>query len=235
MDNSRRDFIKTSVLAAGALTFGLPGNASVLSEYPYSLPALPYSFNALEPHIDAMTMEIHHDKHHKAYIDKLNAALEKFPEYQNKGILNLFTQIAELPNDLKTAIRNHGGGNWNHSFFWQILSPEKSEPSQQLKDAITAGFGDMDKLKAAMAKAGLSVFGSGWVWLISTEKKELKIVTTSNQNNPLMGDATDKGTPVLAIDVWEHAYYLKYQNKRADYLEGIWNLINWKQASELYL
>ncbi|GDX52112.1 superoxide dismutase [Bacteroidota bacterium] len=234
MENTRRDFIKTSVLAAGALTFGLPGNANVPSEYPYVLSDLPYAFNALEPYIDAMTMEIHHDKHHKAYTDKFNAALEKFPDYQTKGIQNLFAQITQLPVELQTAVRNQGGGYWNHNFFWKMLSPEKTLPSEGLTTAINTAFGDMDKLKAAMTKAGLSVFGSGWVWLIENAQKELKIVTTSNQNNPVMGDATDKGAPILGIDVWEHAYYLKYQNKRADYLDGIWNVINWKHASQLY-
>ncbi len=234
MDNTRRDFIKTSVLAAGALTFGLPGKAKAVSEYPYVLPSLLYSFNALEPHIDALTMEIHHDKHHKTYIDKLNAALEKFPDYQTKGLQDLFEQISLLPDELKVAVRNHGGGHWNHSFFWQLLSPENTLPSATLIDAFNKSFGSMDQLKAAMSKSGLSVFGSGWVWLIVTAEKELKIVTTSNQNNPLMRDAVDKGTPILAIDVWEHAYYLKYQNKRNEYLDGIWNVINWKRVSELY-
>ncbi len=234
MENTRRDFIKTSVLAAGALTFGLNGNAVGSNEYPYTLPALPYGFNALEPFIDEKTMMIHHGKHHQTYTDKLNAALEKFPDYQSKGLQNLFAQITLLPVELKTAIQNNGGGYWNHSFFWQILSPVKKEPSEELLAAITKSFENMDKLKSEMIAAGLSVFGSGWVWLIETAQKDLKIVTTTNQNNPMMGDANDKGAPILGIDVWEHSYYLKYQNKRVEYFNGIWNVIDWHRVSALY-
>ncbi len=234
MNNTRRDFIKTTALAAGAISLGINSNAKPanFNEYPYTLPQLPYAYNALEPHIDEKTMMIHHDKHHQAYVDKLNAGLEKFPDYQQKGLQNLFSQIIMLPADLKMVIRNHGGGHWNHSFFWNQLSPTTSQPSEKLASAINSTFGSIDKLKEEMNKTAMTIFGSGWVWLIETAMKELKIVTTPNQYNPLMGDAADKGAPLIAIDVWEHAYYLKYQNKRADYLEAIWNVINWNKVSD---
>ena len=235
MENTRRDFIKTSVLAAGALTFGLPGTSHAATNYPYLLPALPFAYDALEPHIDALTMQIHHDRHHQTYIDKLNAALDKFPEQQKKSLEDLFANISALPNELRTPIRNHGGGHWNHTYFWQMLSPEKSEPSTALTEGIKTTFGNMDEMKVAMNKAGAGLFGSGWVWLIQTESKELKIVTTANQNNPLMGDSADRGTPLIGFDVWEHAYYLKYQNKRADYLGALWNVLNWKFISERFV
>ncbi len=234
MENTRRDFIKVGALAAGALVFGLPGESYAATDYPYTLPALAYSFDALEPYIDAKTMQIHHDKHHQVYVDKLNAALEKYPDFQGKFFAQLLALIPTLPEDLKSAVTNFGGGHWNHTHFWQILSPTPSAPTTELSEAINAKFGSLDKLKEEMTKQGMSVFGSGWVWLIETAQKELKVVTTTNQNNPIMGDAKEKGAPILGIDVWEHAYYLKYQNGRADYLKNIWNVINWKRVSDLY-
>lgn len=199
--------------------------------YPFKLPELPFDKAALEPYIDAMTMEIHHGKHHAAYVNNLNAALEKAPEVQGWSLEELLTKINQVPEAIRTAVRNNGGGHHNHTLFWDILTPGGSkEPTGRLAEAINATFGSFEKLKEQMTQAGLTRFGSGWAWLVKDKDGKLKVYSTANQDSPLMeGD-----TPLLGIDVWEHAYYLKYQNRRPDYLAAIWNVINWdKVASRL--
>ena len=193
----------------------------------FTLPPLPYAFNALEPHIDAQTMQIHHDKHHQAYVDNLNKAIAG-SEHENKSLQEL---IATAGN-ISPAVRNNGGGHWNHSFFWEILGPNAGgQPSGKLADAINQTFGAFDTLKEKVNAAGTTRFGSGWAWLIVKDGK-LEVTSTANQDNPLMDVAEVKGTPVLGIDVWEHAYYLKYQNRRPEYLTNIWNAINWNKVAE---
>ncbi|AHF15837.1 superoxide dismutase [Niabella soli] len=195
----------------------------------FTLPALPYAFDALEPHIDKETMEIHHDRHHKAYVDNLNKAVE--------GTENATKSLDELVKNagsISAAVRNNGGGHWNHSFFWEILGPNGGgAPSGKLADAINATFGSLDGLKEKVNTAGATRFGSGWAWLIVKDGK-LEVTSTPNQDNPLMDVAEVKGTPILGVDVWEHAYYLKYQNKRPDYLKAFWNAVNWKKVEELF-
>jgi Fe-Mn family superoxide dismutase len=192
----------------------------------FTLPALPYAYDALEPHIDARTMEIHHTKHHQAYVTNLNAAIEKAPELQGKSLDDLMRGINTVPEAVRAAVRNNGGGHWNHSFFWEIMSPGGGEPTGKLADAIQDSFGGLDKLKEQWAAAGVSRFGSGWVWLMSDGKK-LSITSTPNQDNPLM---EGKSEPILGVDVWEHAYYLKYQNRRPDYIAAWWNVVNWESV-----
>ncbi|MDB5231840.1 MAG: superoxide dismutase [Chitinophagaceae bacterium] len=194
----------------------------------FTLPALPYAFDALEPHIDAQTMQIHHDKHHQAYVDNLNKALAG-TEHENKSL----EEIVAKAGSISPAVRNNGGGHWNHSFFWEILGPNGGQPSGELADAINSTFGSLDGLKEKVNAAGTTRFGSGWAWLIVKDGK-LEVTSTPNQDNPLMEVAEVKGTPILGIDVWEHAYYLKYQNKRPDYLKEIWNVINWNKVAEHY-
>lgn len=193
----------------------------------HTLPALPYAFDALEPHIDALTMEIHHDRHHKAYVDNLNKAIEG-TDAENLSLEDLMANISKYP----AAVRNNGGGHFNHTLFWEILSNNGSQPSEKLAAAIET-LGGMDALKEKLSAAGATRFGSGWAWLIVKDGK-LEVTSTPNQDNPLMDVAEVKGTPVLGIDVWEHAYYLKYQNKRPDYLSAIWNVINWEEVSKRY-
>ncbi len=191
---------------------------------------LPYAYNALEPFIDAQTMEIHYSKHHAAYVKKLNAAVIGTDE-EKMSITEIFANISKL----SSVIRNNAGGHFNHEFFWSILTPEKNtKPSTELDKAINEIFGSLEVLKEKVNAAATSQFGSGWVWLYVRPDGKLAICTTANQDNPLMDLAEDKGMPILAIDVWEHAYYLKYQNKRADYLTAIWNVINWKEVSNYY-
>lgn len=198
---------------------------------PFTLPELPYSYDALEPVIDAATMEIHHSRHHKAYVDNLNKALEGSAE-ADQSIESLMGKIGSLP----AAVRNNGGGHYNHSLFWKILLPsgKVGQPSEKLAAAINSTFGSMDSLKEKISAAGATRFGSGWAWLAVDENKALCVCSTPNQDNPLMDVADCKGTPILGIDVWEHAYYLKYQNKRPDYLSAIWQLINWEEVSNRY-
>lgn len=190
----------------------------------FTLPALPYAHEALEPHIDTLTMQIHHGKHHQAYVDNLNKAIAGTPN-EGKSI----EELIAVAGSIGAAVRNNGGGHWNHSFFWNSLAPAAANtaPSGALADAITASFGSFDAFKEKFANAGMTRFGSGWAWLIVKEGK-LEIVSTPNQDNPLMDVAEVKGTPILGADVWEHAYYLKYQNRRADYLAAFWHLVNWK-------
>jgi Fe-Mn family superoxide dismutase len=196
----------------------------------FTLPALPYATDALEPHIDKMTMEIHHGKHHQAYVTNLNKALEGKPE-ANNSIDDIIKNISKYP----MAVRNNGGGHYNHSLFWTLLSPSGGgEPSGALANAINSTFGSFADFKTKVNEAGATRFGSGWAWLIVTPDKKLAICSTPNQDSPLMDIAEVKGTPVLGIDVWEHAYYLKYQNRRPDYLAAVWNVINWNHVAELY-
>ena len=196
----------------------------------FTLPALPYATDALEPHIDKLTMEIHHGKHHQAYVTNLNKALEGKPE-ADSSIDDIIKNISKFP----PAVRNNGGGHYNHTMFWTLLSPNGGgAPTGALADAITSTFGSFDELKTQMSNAGATRFGSGWAWLIVTPDKKLAVTSTPNQDNPLMDIAEVKGTPILGIDVWEHAYYLKYQNRRPDYLAAIWNVINWNHVAELY-
>jgi Fe-Mn family superoxide dismutase len=196
----------------------------------FTLPALSYATDALEPHIDKLTMEIHHGKHHQAYVTNLNKALEGKPE-ADSSIEDIIKNISKFA----PAVRNNGGGHYNHSLFWTLLSPNGGgEPTGALAAAITSTFGSVADLKTKVNEAGATRFGSGWAWLVVTADKKLVVSSTPNQDNPLMDIAEVKGTPILGIDVWEHAYYLKYQNRRPDYLAGIWSVINWAHVAELY-
>lgn len=193
----------------------------------FTLPALPYPHDALEPYIDARTMEIHHGKHHQAYVDNLNKAISGTPS-ENKSL----DELVKMAGSISPAVRNNGGGHWNHSFFWEILGPKAGgQPSGNVASAINSAFGSFDAFKEKFNNAGLTRFGSGWAWLIVKDGK-LEVSSTPNQDNPLMDVADVKGTPILGADVWEHAYYLKYQNKRADYLNAFWNVVNWKKVEE---
>jgi len=195
----------------------------------FTLAPLPYAHDALEPHIDTLTMQIHHGKHHQAYVDNLNKAIAG-TEHENKSLEELVAAAGKI----SPAVRNNGGGHWNHSFFWDSLSKGAGgAPSGSLADAITAAFGSVDTFKEKFAQAGMTRFGSGWAWLLVKDGK-LEISSTPNQDNPLMDVAEVKGTPILGVDVWEHAYYLKYQNKRADYLAAFWNVVNWKKCADRY-
>ncbi len=197
----------------------------------FTVPALPYAFDALEPYIDAKTMEIHHDKHHAAYVTNLNNALANNPELQNKSAEELIKSLNSLPEAIRTAVRNNGGGHVNHSMFWQQLKAGVKEPtSGKLISSINSAFGSTATFKEQFNKAGLGRFGSGWAWLVVGKDKKLAIISTANQDNPL----TDGATPILGCDVWEHAYYLKYQNRRADYLTAFWNVVNWSDVSDRF-
>jgi len=192
----------------------------------HEVPALPYEYNALEPFIDEQTMTIHHDKHHAGYVNNLNKALEAHPELAEKSVAELLADLNSLPEDVRTAIRNNGGGHWNHSFFWPLL--KKDVPAKgALVDAITAQWGSLDAFKEAFAKSAATRFGSGWAWLVKVGDK-LAITSTANQDCPL----SEGQTPIIGLDVWEHAYYLKYQNKRPDYITAFWSVLNWEQAEE---
>jgi Fe-Mn family superoxide dismutase len=196
----------------------------------HEVPPLPYDFNALEPHIDEQTMRIHHDKHHGAYVSNLNAALEKHPQLQQKSVEDLLRNINTVPEDIRTAVRNNGGGHANHTMFWEIMGPKKGGvPSGALGDAIKSTFGSFDEFKKQLTDAGIKRFGSGWAWLIDAGGK-LVIESTANQDNPLM----EGKKPIFGVDVWEHAYYLKYQNRRPDYLAAWWNVVNWDAISKRF-
>jgi Fe-Mn family superoxide dismutase len=197
--------------------------------YPYSLPALPYDFAALEPHIDAQTMQIHHGKHHQAYVNNLNAALEKSsPELQKMGLSDLLANLSKVPEGTRGAVRNNGGGHWNHSAFWRLMGKGKGgAPKGAVAKAIDASFGSLDKFKELFQAAAISRFGSGWAWLVQ-EGQKLSILNTPNQDNPQM----EGKKAILGLDVWEHAYYLKYQNKRADYVGAWWNVVNWDEVAK---
>ncbi len=196
---------------------------------PHELPPLPYDYTALEPHVDEQTMRIHHDKHHAAYVNNLNAAIEKHPQLQQKSAEDLLRAINTVPDDIRTAVRNHGGGHVNHAMFWQIMGGGGGAPTGDIGTAITATFGSFDGFKEQFAKAAMGRFGSGWAWLVDVAGK-LVVESTANQDSPLM----EGKKPVLGIDVWEHAYYLKYQNRRADYITAWWSTINWAEVNKRF-
>ncbi len=224
---TRKDFVSSLFLGlAGTKAMANTSNNIFKAADAFTLPNLPYAYNALEPFIDAQTMEIHHSKHHQAYVTNLNKAV--------LGTPNEFTPLVDIIKNISkssVAVRNNGGGHWNHTFFWEILSPKTTVPSDNLLTMINRDFGSMEKMQADFNAAATSRFGSGWAWLIVQDNK-LKICSTPNQDNPLMDVAEVKGTPILGLDVWEHAYYLKYQNKRADYIKVFWNIVNWDQVDK---
>lgn len=196
----------------------------------HELPALPYAFDALEPYIDAQTMEIHHGRHHQTYVNNLNAALDKHPELYEKSVEELISDLNAVPEDIRTAVRNNGGGHANHSLFWQIMSPNGGgEPSGALAEAIKKTFGSFEQFKEKFTQAAIGRFGSGWAWLV-VNNGQLEIMSTPNQDSPLM----EGKTPILGLDVWEHAYYLKYQNRRPDYVNAFYNVINWDEVARRY-
>jgi Fe-Mn family superoxide dismutase len=200
---------------------------------PFTLAPLPYPANALEPHIDARTMEIHHGKHHQAYVTNLNAAIEKAPDHAAKTVEQLCSSLAGVPEIVRGAVRNNGGGHWNHTLFWEMMGPNAGgAPGGKLGDAIKSSFGDFEKFKEQFAAAGVGRFGSGWAWLLNDGGK-LSIVSTPNQDNPLM-DGKPASSILLGLDVWEHAYYLNYQNRRADYIKAWWNVVNWKAVEKRF-
>jgi superoxide dismutase, Fe-Mn family len=197
----------------------------------FTLPQLPYSYTALEPVIDTKTMEIHHTKHHQTYIDKLNAALEKYPELQVKSAEELLRDFAALPAEVKTAVQNHGGGHANHSLFWTVLTPDsKGEPEAKLLTTIEETFGSFESFKTQFTDVATNRFGSGWAWLVVKGDKTLEIRSTANQDSPLM----DGVTPIFGLDVWEHAYYLNYQNRRPDYIKSFWGIVNWSEVERRF-
>ncbi|TWV97490.1 superoxide dismutase [Chitinophaga pinensis] len=240
---NKREFIKLAGLA-GVAALGNPSGimaaapaarkgASVLNgnvKAPFEVPPLPYGYDALEPHIDKATMEIHHDKHHGAYVKNLNDAV-KGSSYESLTLEQILAKVK--PED--KAVRNNAGGHFNHSLFWTLLSPQKTTPSDKLKAAINETFTSWEKFQEIFNTAAKGVFGSGWAWLIVTPGKKLSVISTPNQDNPLMDNIVkERGTPILALDVWEHAYYLKYHNVRADYVTAFWNLVNWTEVDKLY-
>lgn len=194
----------------------------------FELPKLPYAYDALEPHIDKETMEIHHTKHHNTYVTKLNDAV-KGTDLESKYIEEIVKNLNSVPDDIRTAVQNNGGGHYNHSLFWELLTPNASEPSGEVVDAISSTFGSLDKFKEEFAAAAAGRFGSGWAWLV-VDNGELAIVSTPNQDNPI----SEGKLPILGLDVWEHAYYLNYQNRRPDYINAFWNVVNWDKVNELY-
>ncbi|WP_285894784.1 MULTISPECIES: superoxide dismutase [unclassified Clostridioides] len=196
----------------------------------FKVKPLPYAYDALEPYIDKETMKLHHDKHYQAYVDKLNTALEKYPELYNYSLCELLQNLDSLPKDIATTVRNNAGGAYNHKFFFDIMTPEKTIPSESLKEAIDRDFGSFEKFKEEFQKAALDVFGSGWAWLVATKDGKLSIVTIPNQDSPVSKNLT----PIIGLDVWEHAYYLKYQNRRNEYIANWFNVVNWNGALENY-
>jgi Fe-Mn family superoxide dismutase len=224
---TRKDFVSSLFLGlAGTKAMANSTNDIFNTADAFTLPNLPFAYNALEPFIDAQTMEIHHSKHHQAYVTNLNKAV--------LGTPNEFTPLVDIIKNISkssVAVRNNGGGHWNHTFFWEILSPKTTAPSENLMTMINRDFGSLEKMQADFNAAATSRFGSGWAWLIVQDNK-LKICSTPNQDNPLMDVAEVKGTPILGLDVWEHAYYLKYQNKRADYIKAFWNIVNWDKVDK---
>lgn len=223
--------MKTATFALSLFTTALLAAAPAAAA-PFTLAPLPYAADALEPAIDRATMELHHGKHHQAYVDNLNAAIDADSTLAGLSLEELVARAGILP----AAVRNNAGGHWNHAFFWGIMAPQGQggAPSKELARAIDAAFGSMDNFKAAFKKAGLSRFGSGWAWLIVNADGKLAVTSTPNQDNPLMDVAPERGIPVLGNDMWEHAYYLTYRNRRGDYLDAWWNVVNWKAASDRY-
>ena len=198
---------------------------------PYELPPLPYAYEALEPFIDSTTMQIHHDKHHAAYVNNLNGALEKHPELAGKPLEALLKDLNAVPEDIRMVVRNHGGGTWNHSMFWEIMAPKAGgEPSGALAGAITSAFGNFANFKTEFEKAANGRFGSGWAWLVRKGDGSLAVVSTANQDNPM----SEGLTPLMGLDVWEHAYYLKYQNRRAEYVSNWWNVVHWAEVQRRF-
>ncbi len=233
----KREFLKTIVFVGLAYllkpfeSIAKKNHKKISSTYPFILPSLSYSFQDLEPYIDRRTMEIHYTKHHQTYIDKLNESIVAHVELQNKSLEDMFSQVSKLP----IAIRNHGGGHYNHSFFWTILTPHSGKkPEGELRSVIEKNYESFDTFKSLFTKTALDRFGSGWVWLITDEYGSFQIISTPNQDNPLMDTVEKKGVPLLALDVWEHAYYLNYQNRRKDYIEAFWNIVNWDQVEVNY-
>lgn len=222
----RNKFISFLAIGMAVTQFSCAVAQTSATQGDFTLPKLAYSYDALEPYFDAATMEIHHTRHHQAYVTNLNKALEG----QKKASLD---EIVKNISKYSVAVRNNGGGHWNHSFFWEILGSGKTAPSAALLAKINEDFGSLDNLKAEFKKAATSRFGSGWAWLI-VQNGKLKITSTANQDNPLMDVADDKGTPILGLDVWEHAYYLKYQNKRADFIDAFWSVVNWNKVNEKF-
>jgi Fe-Mn family superoxide dismutase len=224
---TRKDFVSSLFLGLASTKAMASSSNNIFNTVDtFTLPNLPYAYNALEPFIDAQTMEIHHSKHHQAYVTNLNKAV--------LGTPNEFTPLVDIIKNISKStvvVRNNGGGHWNHTFFWEILSPKTTAPSENLMTMINRDFGSLEKMQADFNAAATSRFGSGWAWLIVQDNK-LKICSTPNQDNPLMDVAEVKGTPILGLDVWEHAYYLKYQNKRADYIKAFWNIVNWNQVEK---
>lgn len=202
----------------------------------YELPDLPYAHNALEPHIDAKTMEIHHGKHHNTYVTKLNGAVESHPDLASKPVNELIKRIKDLPADIQGPVRNNGGGHANHTMFWQMMGPNGGgEPTGELADAIKGTFGSLDTFKEEFGNAAVGRFGSGWAWLVLDGSGKLRITSTPNQDSPLMEDIAEvPGTPLLGLDVWEHAYYLNYQNRRPDYIAAFWNVVNWDDVAKRF-
>jgi Fe-Mn family superoxide dismutase len=199
--------------------------------YPYTLPALPYAYNALEPHIDTETMKVHHDKHHQAYVDNLNAALKDHPKLHSRKLKDMLIHLEQIPHDIRTAVRNNGGGHMNHTFFWSIMQPHaQAAPTPVIAQAINKQFGSFDAFKEQFNKTAKTVFGSGWAWLVTDKHGNLSIIATHNQDSPL----SEHQKPILGLDVWEHAYYLKYQNRRPDYISAWWQVINWQQVEDYY-
>lgn len=240
MSSSRRHFLRHTLLAGAGLTLlPMAGGSDVLAmsdafttEKPvFKLPDLPYDAKALEPYIDTQTMQIHHDKHHAAYVANLNKAVEALPEFPT-DLLKAFEHIEKYP----AAVRNNAGGHWNHSFFWEIMRPgrENNVPEGKLAEAIVKAFGSLDDFKKKFKDAALGQFGSGWAWLIKDSSGVLTIASTPNQDNPYMSVSAKKGKPILGLDVWEHAYYLKYQNKRGDYIDNFWYVVNWDKVASLF-
>ena len=197
----------------------------------YELPPLPYAYEALEPFIDTTTMQIHHDKHHAAYVTNLNGAMEKHPELAGKSLETLLKDLNAVPEDIRAVVRNHGGGTWNHTMFWEIMAPKTGgEPSGTLATAISSAFGNFANFKTEFEKAAIGRFGSGWAWLVKKTDGGLAVVSTANQDNPM----SDGLLPLMGLDVWEHAYYLKYQNRRAEYVSNWWNVVNWAEVQRRF-
>lgn len=200
-------------------------------KYPYELPPLTYPYDALEPYIDKMTMEIHYTKHHQGYVNNLNSALEKYSEFHNLELEEILKNLNQLPEEIRTTVRNNGGGHANHTLFWEIMKPGGSQPQGEILKAINEVFGSFENFKNLFSETALKHFGSGWAWLVLTPDKKLKVYSLPNQDNPLMnGDL-----PIMGLDVWEHAYYLKYQNRRNEYIQAWWNVVNWEKIEEIYL
>ncbi len=225
---SRRDFFRSGLAGAAAIT--LPSLATAQEAKGFTLPKLPYAFDALEAAIDAKTMELHHGKHHQAMVDNLNKALAKHPDWLSKPIVDVVRDYKKLPMDVQTAVRNNGGGHLNHSWFWQMMAKDGGTPKGELLKAIDTSFGSMDGFKKEFATAATTQFGSGWAWLVKGKDKPLAVVKTPNQDNPVM----DGHTVLLGCDVWEHAYYLRYQNKRADYVNAWFSVVNWDFVASLF-